>query len=63
MVPAASTRPGSAADAEPVTLIGKRYVDAGEDLELLCTFSGRGELCCDGIPMTQKSAKALPASD
>jgi hypothetical protein len=62
MVPAEGARPQSA-DAGAVTLIGKRYVDATDAVELLCTFSGRGELCCDGVPMTQKSAKALPASD
>jgi hypothetical protein len=62
MVPAEGARPQSA-DAEAVTLIGKRYVDAAEAVELLCTFSGGGELCCDGVPMTQKAAKALPASD
>jgi hypothetical protein len=63
MAPAGSARPAPAADPDPVTLIGKRYVDAHDELELLCTFSGRGELCCDGVPMTLKSAKALPASD
>jgi hypothetical protein len=63
MVPAGSTRPAPAPDPEPDTLIGKRYVDPHDALELLCTFSGRGELCCDGVPMTLKSAKALPASD
>jgi hypothetical protein len=62
MVPAGADRPASA-DAEPVTLIGKRYVDANDSLELLCTFSGQGELWCDGVPMAQKAAKALPASD
>lgn len=62
MVPAEGARPQSA-DAEAVTLIGKRYVDATDAVELLCTFSGRGELCCDGAPMTLKAAKALPASD
>ena len=45
------------------TLLGKRYVDAAETLELLCTSSGSGELRCDGVPMTIKAAKALPASD
>jgi hypothetical protein len=63
MVPAGSTRPAPTPDTEPGTLIGKRYVDARDALELLCTYSGRGELCCDGAPMTLKSAKALPASD
>jgi hypothetical protein len=46
-----------------VTLIGKRYVDAAETVELLCTSSGAGELRCDGAPMTVKAAKPLPASD
>jgi hypothetical protein len=45
------------------TLIGKRYVDASETLELLCTSSGSGALSCDGAEMTLKSAKPLPASD
>jgi hypothetical protein len=60
---AAATKPVGSPDAEAVTLIGKRYVDANDAVELLCTFSGRGELCCDGVPMILKAAKALPASD
>ena len=46
-----------------VTLIGKRYVDASETVELLCTSSGAGQLTCDGVQMTLKVAKPLPASD
>jgi hypothetical protein len=45
------------------TLIGKRYVDATETVELLCTSSGTGALSCDGVAMTIKAAKPLPASD
>jgi hypothetical protein len=45
------------------TLIGKRYTDAAETVELLCTSSGAGVLSCDGAPMTVKAAKPLPASD
>jgi len=69
MVPAASARPPAAngadvADvADAATLIGKRYVDAAETVELLCTSSGAGALSCDGAPMTVKAAKPLPASD
>jgi hypothetical protein len=48
---------------DSATLIGKRYVDAAESVELLCTSSGTGALACDGTPMTIKSAKPLPASD
>jgi len=69
MVPAsgaprpAGPRPSSAAPEEPGTLIGKRYVNADETLELLCVSSGSGALSCDGTPMTIKAAKPLPASD
>jgi hypothetical protein len=63
MVPAASAEPVPPGDGEPVTLVGKRYTAANETLELLCTASGTGELCCDGVPMTVKTAKPIPASD
>jgi hypothetical protein len=63
MVPAASSQPSPSAGTDAVTLIGKRYVDANGTLELLCTSSGTGALSCDGVPMTLKSAKPLPASD
>jgi hypothetical protein len=63
VVPAEGGRPSEPAPSDATVLIGKRYVDADDRLELLCTYSGRGPLCCDGVPMTQKSAKALPASD
>ena len=56
---------GKPAPAGPdaVTLIGKRYVDATESVELLCTSSGTGVLTCDGEPMAIRAAKPLPASD
>ncbi|MCI3274336.1 hypothetical protein [Streptomyces cylindrosporus] len=63
MVPAATAPPAPATGADPVTLLGKRYVDAEGALELLCTSPGAGELACDGVPMTIKAAKPLPASD
>jgi hypothetical protein len=63
MVPGPVAPPPSAADADAATLIGKRYVDAAETVELLCTSSGVGILSCDGAPMTVKAAKPLPASD
>ena len=68
MVPATGApRPpaprSSPAEAEPGTLIGKRYVNADETLELLCVSSGEGALSCDGAPMSIKAAKPLPASD
>ncbi|MFF4272782.1 hypothetical protein [Streptomyces sp. NPDC001536] len=63
MIPAATAPPAPATAAEPDTLLGKRYVDADGTLELLCTYAGTGELACDGVPMTLKAAKPLPASD
>jgi hypothetical protein len=48
---------------DATTLIGKRYVDAAGTVELLCTSSGVGALTCDGVAMSIKSAKPLPASD
>jgi hypothetical protein len=63
MIPAPAGRPAPPTGSDAVTLIGKRYVDATETLELLCTCSGTGELGCDGVPMTVKAAKPLPASD
>jgi len=63
MIPAPPGRPAPPTGSDAVTLIGKRYVDAAETLELLCTSSGAGELGCDGVPMTVKAAKPLPASD
>ncbi len=45
------------------SLIGKRYVDATEALELLCTKGGAGSLSVDGAPLGVKQAKALPSSD
>ena len=60
----ASTAPSAPATTdEPITLIGKRYVIEADTLELLFIVSGAGALECDGVPMTRKAAKVLPASD
>lgn len=45
------------------TLIGKRYVNADESVELLCTKGGRGSLSLNGAPLQVKQAKQLPSSD
>jgi len=45
------------------TLLGKRYLNAAGDLELLCTKPGQGSLACDGQPLVVKGAKPLPSSD
>ncbi|MFZ1491626.1 MAG: hypothetical protein WAS51_16935 [Ilumatobacteraceae bacterium] len=43
--------------------LGKRYVDATELVELLCTKGGDGAPAVAGELMHVKGAKALPASD
>ena len=45
------------------TLIGKRYVDEGGSIELLCVKGGKGSLSVGGKKLTVKDAKPLPASD
>ncbi|GAA4825229.1 hypothetical protein [Streptomyces ziwulingensis] len=65
MIPAVrapAPAPGPAGAAAGA-LIGKRYVDAADTLELLCTASGSGPLAYAGEPLTVKAPKALPASD
>ncbi len=44
-------------------LIGKRYVDASGDLELLCTKAGTSSLSVGDEVMDLKDAKPLPSSD
>jgi hypothetical protein len=45
------------------TLLGKRYVDEEDSLELLCTKPGDGSLAVEAGPLVLKEAKALPSSD
>ena len=45
------------------TLIGKRYVDTADKIELLCTKGGLGSLSLGSEPLDVKQAKALPSSD
>jgi len=46
-----------------VTAMGKRYVCAVCDGELLCTKPGDGTPSCCGTVMGLKEAKPLPSSD
>jgi hypothetical protein len=66
MIAAAETPSGTDA-IDPAcaagTLIGKRYIDAGDRIEVLCTKAGEGSLTLDGEPLVVKQAKALPSSD
>ena len=66
-VPMSETKPAEAspmsADFSGGTLMGKRYVDADGTFELLCVKPGKGTLALDGVALTTKDAKPLPASD
>ncbi len=44
-------------------LTGKRYVDAAEAMEFLCTKAGAGSLSIGTVALEIKQAKALPSSD
>ena len=52
-----------AADAAGGTALGKRYVTASGELELLCTKPGQGSLALGSTPLVLKEAKPLPSSD
>ncbi|HEX4506303.1 MAG TPA: hypothetical protein VH722_11285 [Alphaproteobacteria bacterium] len=45
------------------SLIGKRYIDAADKIELLCTKGGNGSLSMGEAAFEVKQAKALPSSD
>jgi hypothetical protein len=45
------------------TALGKRYVNAAGNLEVLCTKPGKGSLAVGDAPLTLKEAKPLPSSD
>ncbi len=63
---AASEEPAAGAledSASEGTLLGKRYVDDGDTMEVLCTKPGTGSLGADGASLQLKEAKPLPASD
>ena len=63
---AAGEKPAAGAlhdGASEGTLLGKRYVDDGDTMEVLCTKPGAGSLGADGASLQLKEAKPLPASD
>ncbi|RLQ21122.1 hypothetical protein DWB85_14440 [Seongchinamella sediminis] len=65
MIGSADTAEGGTVDAAHAdgTLLGKRYVNAAGDLELLCVKPGDGSLAVGGEALVLKEAKALPSSD
>lgn len=66
MVPAGSEG-GAAGAVDPQyrggTKVGKRYGDADNTLELLCSKGGEGSLSIGNTPLGEKAVKPLPASD
>ncbi len=50
-------------DASEGTLLGKRYTDEDETVEILCTKAGDGSLAVAGQALAVAQAKTLPASD
>lgn len=63
IAPADAPADGAQICGDGETLIGKRYVNADESLELLCTKGGKGALSLDGVALEIKQAKQLPSSD
>jgi len=45
------------------TMVGKRYTDAEETMEFLCTRGGDGSIAIEGYVIDIKAAKKLPSSD
>lgn len=65
MVPTGAAAADGAVDPglQGGTLLGKRYVDEAERIEVLVTKGGEGTLTLDGAPLAVLGAKPLPASD
>ena len=65
--PMSDAAPETAADIDPAfaegTQVGKRYVDDGGSVELLCVKAGKGSLSMSGTPLHIKDSKPLPSSD
>jgi hypothetical protein len=45
------------------SIMGKRYVDAEANVQLLCVAAGEGTLTIDGRRLEIEAAKQLPSSD
>jgi len=52
-----------APDAAEGTLLGKRYSNPEDTVELLATKGGPGSIAIDGTALSVAEAKTLPASD
>ncbi|MBV8461911.1 MAG: hypothetical protein JO368_01355 [Acidimicrobiales bacterium] len=51
------------AGAEGSVVLGKRYVDPEDTIEVLATKAGDGALALGGAELVLKTAKPLPSSD
>ena len=66
---AAMSEPGGEKSGSPAsglaegTMMGKRYVNEDESLEVLCTKPGDGSIGIGDVALALKDAKPLPASD
>ncbi|GAA4663528.1 hypothetical protein [Gordonia humi] len=65
MVEKGQVAPEATADPEQMkgSQIGKRYVDATGEFEVLCTKAGDGSLAVNGELLVIAEAKPLPTSD
>jgi hypothetical protein len=65
LAPGENAPAGGALDpaASAGSALGKRYVSAAGDLELLCVKPGKGSLALGAQPLALKEAKQLPSSD
>lgn len=61
--PAADVERGEPAGTGEGTQLGKRYVDADETIEVLCTKAGARSITVGDTVLGLKEAKPLPASD
>ena len=62
-VDAPDSRAEGIADRMHGCLIGKRYVNASESIEVLCVKTGEGSLYCNDEELMTKDTKKLPSSD
>ena len=64
---AAGDAPAAGVAADPEQMkgcqVGKRYVNADQNLELLCVKAGAVSLAYDGAELLVKGSKNLPSSD
>jgi hypothetical protein len=58
-----SARIEGASDKMDGCVIGKRYINASESIEVLCVKTGEGSLYCNDEELMTKDTKKLPSSD